>query len=93
MTVVARNVQAQRLLTIILGAVYGWCVTNNIYFKMLRPSEWRALISKEKKGRDRHALKKWSIDTVKKLFNIDVTDDESDAILIGQAYINKCNNI
>ena len=89
MTVVSRNASAQRMLTMILGAVYGWCLVHNVYFEMLRPTEWRALISKEKKGRKRDELKAWSVRKVKELFGIDVTDDESDAILIGLAYINK----
>ena len=73
----------------ILGAVYGWCLVHNVYFEMLRPTEWRALISKEKKGRKRDELKAWSVRKVKELFGIDVTDDESDAILIGLAYVKK----
>jgi len=89
MTVVTRNAAAQRLLTMILGVVYGWCVVHNVEFIMLRPTEWRALISSEKKGRKRDELKKWSIDKVKTLFGKDVSDDEADAILIGQAIINK----
>ncbi len=35
---------------------------------MFRPSEWRALISKEEKGRKRDELKQWSVQTVEKLF-------------------------
>ena len=56
---------------------------------MFRPSEWRALISKEKKGRKRDELKQWSVQTVEKLFNKKVNDDEADAILIAQALVNK----
>lgn len=89
MTVVTRNAAVQRLLTMILGVVYGWCVIHNVEFIMLRPTEWRALISSEKKGRKRDELKKWSMDKVKTLFGKDVSDDEADAILIGQAIINK----
>lgn len=89
MTVVPKNAGTQRMLTMILGAVYGWCLVHNVYFEMLRPTEWRALISKEKKGRKRDELKAWSVRKVKELFGIDVTDDESDAILIGLAYVKK----
>ena len=89
MTVVTRNTAAQRMLTMILGVIYGWCVVRNVEFIMLRPAEWRALISKEKKGRKREELKAWSIKTVKEKYGIDVSDDESDAILIGQSLINK----
>ena len=89
MTVVTRNAQVQRELTMILGAIYGYCIKNQINYKSLRPTEWRKLISTEKKPRKRDELKLWSKKKVKELFNIEkVNDDISDAILIGQAYIN-----
>ena len=91
-TAVVTNAKTQRILTMIVGAVYGYCIENNIEFQMFRPSEWRALISKGEKGKKRKELKEWSKNKVVELFNLSVGDDESDAILIGQAYINKINN-
>lgn len=88
-TAVLTNAVTQRKLTMILGVVYSYCIKSNIPLHILRPSEWRALISKEKKGRKRNELKLWSVNKVKELFNISVTDDESDAILIGKAFLNK----
>ncbi len=92
-TVVTRNAEAQRTLTIILGVVYGWCITHSCEYVGLRPAEWRSLISKEKKGRKREELKKWSIYKVKELFDLECNDDQSDAILIGQALINQRINL
>ena len=90
MTTVTRNAQAQRTLTMVLGAILGKCVEEGIFYYSFRPTEWRALISKEKKPRKREELKLWSIQTVNELYDIhDANDDESDAILIGQAYVNK----
>lgn len=89
MTAVTRNASAQRMLTMILGVIYGWCIVHNVEFVMLRPTEWRALISKEKKGRKREELKAWSIKTVKEKYGLEVSDDEADSILIGQSLINK----
>lgn len=92
MTVVTRNAQAQRNLTMILGAIYGHCLHNGIFYWSFRPTEWRKLvhITNEKLPRKREELKAWSINKVNELFNIsDITDDISDAILLGQAYINK----
>ena len=87
--VVVRNPQVQRLLTMIFGAVYGICIKNNIEFQELRPTEWRKLIDQDKKPKKRDELKEWSKNKVTELFSIkDVSDDVSDAILIGQAYIN-----
>lgn len=90
MTVVVRNAQAQRNLTMILGAIYGYCIQNDIFYYSFRPTEWRKLVSDEKKPRKREELKLWSKHKAMELFGIPkVNDDISDAILVGQAYINK----
>lgn len=91
MTVVTRNAQAQRNLTMILGAIQGKCLENNIFFSLLRPTEWRKLVSdeNEKLPRKREELKQWSKQKVSDIMGINyINDDISDAILIGQAYIN-----
>ena len=90
-TVVTRNPQTQRMLSMILGAVFGVCVGNNINYCSLRPTQWRKAVrgDDEKLPRKRDELKLWSIDKVAELFDInDISDDISDAILIGQAFIN-----
>lgn len=92
MTAVTRNAQAQRNLTMILGAIQGKCLENNIFFSLLRPTEWRKLVNneKEKLPRKREELKQWSKQKVSDILGInDINDDISDAILIGQAYINR----
>ena len=90
MTVVTRNAKGQRNLTMILGAIYGYCIQKEIFYFSFRPSEWRKLITEDKKPRKRDELKIWSKNKVLELFNIkDINDDVSDAILVGQAYINK----
>lgn len=91
-TVVTRNAEAQRMLTMILGVIYGWCITHDCEYVGLRPTEWRRLVkrtSSEKIGRKREELKQWSICRVKELYGVNVNDDQADAILIGQALINK----
>ena len=92
MTVVTRNAQTQRNLTMILGAIQGKCLENNIFFSLLRPTEWRKLVNneKEKLPRKREELKQWSKQKVSDILGInDINDDISDAILIRQAYINR----
>lgn len=89
--VVPRNPQTQRMLTLILGAVYGQCLQAGIRYYSLRPTQWRAAVKDEgeKLPRKRDDLKSWSISKVNNLFKISEIDDNvSDAILIGQAYIN-----
>lgn len=90
-TVVTRNPQTQRMLSMILGAVLGVCVSYNFNYCALRPTQWRKAVrgDDEKLPRKRDELKKWSINKVNELFGIqDIGDDISDAILIGQAFIN-----
>lgn len=89
-TVVARNVSAQRNLTMLLGMVWHICIKNDIEYQMVRPTEWRSWVSSEKKGTKREELKAWSMNTVNRLLGfIPETDDVSDAILIGYGYINR----
>ena len=92
LTVVTRNAQTQRNLTMILGAIYGLCISKDIFFYSFRPSEWRkqVCVNGENTPRKREELKKWSIKKVEQLYGItNINDDISDAILIGKAYINK----
>ena len=92
LTVVTRNAQAQRNLTMILGAVYGKCIEENIWYHSYRPTEWRSLIDTDRKpkGRKREDYKEWSMELVRCFYKLDCSsDDISDAILIGRAYVNK----
>ena len=85
-TVVTRNPQTQRMLSMILGAVFGVCVSNHFNYCSLRPTQWRKAVRSddEKLPRKRDELKLWSINKVAELFDInDISDDISDAILIG----------
>lgn len=87
--VVTRNAKVARNLTMVLGAVFGKCLEIKSDYCSLRPTEWRKLIDSGKKPNKREELKKWSKQKVLELFDIDnINDDVSDAILIGQAYIN-----
>lgn len=96
-TSVPRNAKTQRDLTKILGGIHFWCGIHKVEYVEYIPTRWRRLITdkippkREPKGRD--AWKKWSRDLVKKVWEKDVTDDESDAILIGQARIYEMEDI
>ena len=75
----------------ILGAVFGTCVCNNFNYCSLRPTQWRKAVrgEDEKLPRKRDELKLWSINKVAELYDIqEISDDISDAILIGRAFIN-----
>lgn len=84
---VCRNQQTQRQLTMVFGAIYGFCVDNNIFFKAYRPSEWRKYWKDDVMPRKRAELKEWAIKKVKNEYDKEVSDDVAEAILIGGAYI------
>lgn len=95
-TVVTRNIEAQRNLTYILGAIIGKCVEKKIAYDSLRPTEWRKGVKNndEKLPRKREELKIWGKEKVFELYGKDVeSDDVSDAILIGRAYCNLAINL
>lgn len=90
MVALTRNALIQRILTEIVGVVRGYSIIHNICFFRLRPAEWRSLVKRDQDkigGEKREVLKQWSKQYVLEEFGKTVTDDESDAILIGLAYI------
>lgn len=83
------NADSDKCLANLLGAVRTYCLLHNCYYYKMMPSEWRALISKEKKGKTREELKTWAIRKVHELGYEEVNDDNiAEAILIGKAYVN-----
>ena len=89
--VVVRNARVQRDLTMILGAIRFWCIQNGTCFYTLNPTEWRRLVkdTDEILPRTRQELKLWSVKKASEYLHKDISsNDVSDAILIGQAYIN-----
>ena len=89
-TSVTRNANTQRMLTMILGVVYGWCLEHNADYVSYRPTQWRKLITKGEKPKKREELKKWSLRMCKDLYDLDLVNDNiSDAILIGRAHLNQ----
>lgn len=90
-TVVPRNAQTQRFLTRLQGVIYGYCILNNCEFNSIRPTEWRKLVGIDQGRKKREDLKQLAIEMVKKKFDLDVNDDEAEAVLIGVAAIKKFN--
>lgn len=87
-TVVVRNAQTQRFLTRLQGVIYAWCMLNGCDFNTIRPTQWRAALGMSQgKNVKRQQLKDQSIQYVFKKYGLCVTDDEADAICIGDAVI------
>ena len=75
------------ILSEILGAVIGYCNAHLIQYEYYSPAEWRSRNGIQVYRAKRDELKRLSIEQVKEKYNIDATDDEADAILIGTAYL------
>lgn len=90
-TVVVRNARVQRDLTQILGAIRFWCIQNGSCFYTLNPTEWRRLVkdAREVLPKNRQELKAWSVKKASEYVHKPLeSNDVSDAVLIGVAYIN-----
>lgn len=87
-TVVLRNAQTQRFLTRLQGIIYAWCMNHGCEFNTIRPTSWRSAIGMTQ-GRNvkREQLKEQSVKYVLDKYNLNVGDDEADAICIGDAVI------
>lgn len=88
-TVVVRNPQVQRFLTRLQGVVYSWCMLNNCEFNTIRPTQWRKLAGINNSKKKRPELKLEAINLVKEKYKIEANDDVAEAILIGEAALNK----
>lgn len=84
---VGRNMVAVRALSKVIGVVYCYSILNNCFYFEIQPSQWRSKLEMQSSKRGRDEYKQLSIDYVKKHFNIDVSDDESDSICAGIGYI------
>ena len=87
--VVFGNMKVIDMLMKIIGAVYGFCLYNGITYYEFAPSEWRKYVKLQAFGRKRDEFKKASIKYIKDNLNMEVNDDEADAICIGLAYCKK----
>lgn len=87
-TYTARNPQTTKILTRLQGVVYSWCMNNGCEFNTIRPTQWRKQLSFSQ-GRNvkRDQLKKQSIQYVLDNYSLSVSDDEADAICIGDAVL------
>lgn len=85
---VGRNLQATRLLSKIIGVVYCYSILNpDVFYFEIQPSQWRKQLGMQSSKRKRDEYKQLSIQFIKEHFNIEVSDDVSDAICAGIGYI------
>lgn len=85
-----QNPKTMKCLCKLHGIVMGWCLEHNVEYHFIMPSAWRKYIPDFPNGRgaNRDEQKLFSIQYVMDVYNIKpATDDQSDAILIGEAVI------
>ena len=87
----AANVDVTKLLTKIMGVVYGWCLENNVEYHDILPSQWRKYAGITQGKKKRSELKEASINYVKEHYNIDVNDDVADSIALADSVVNYFN--
>lgn len=68
------------------GFILGWCYVKHIKTEIIRPSEWRKVLEfKQGAGVKRQELKEQSMNYIKKKYNIELPEDEGEAVCIGDA--------
>ena len=86
------NILVVNRLSEIIGAIRLYAAMKSVQFTELMPTEWRKLVGMKQGRKTRAELKQTSRDMALDMFGEYMRDDESDACLIGQAYINKYGN-
>ena len=84
-----QNIKTHRALMWLQGgvALMLYAYNKKLEMELIYPSSWRAAIGiKTGRGIKRTTLKEKDIQFVKENYNLDVNDDEADAICIGYSY-------
>ena len=77
------NASTMKMLAYIAGAVMCYAASNDIEFELVLPSHWRKKIGLSQSNKiKRDVLKAEAIMAVKHEYGMDLTNDESEAILI-----------
>jgi Holliday junction resolvasome RuvABC endonuclease subunit len=80
------NIDTVQKLSQIAGAVMLYAATKGMEFQFAYPSEWRKKIGLQQSTQiTREVLKEEAIQAVKQAYNMEVTDDEAESILIARS--------
>jgi Holliday junction resolvasome RuvABC endonuclease subunit len=90
--VVIEDIQNQSSISTVIslarlqGFILGWCYVKHIRTEIIRPSEWRKVLKfKQGAGVKRQELKEQSLNYVKKTYDMDLPEDEGEAVCIADA--------
>ena len=68
------------------GFILGWCYVKHIRTEIVRPSEWRKVLEfKQGAGVKRQELKEQGMNYVRSTYNMDLSEDECEAMCIADA--------
>ena len=80
------NAMTLKLLARIQGVIIGFCAAHDIDTYIVEPSKWRSSLQfRQGSGVKRAELKAQAIKHVKDEYKLDLTEDECEAICIGEA--------
>lgn len=80
------NIKTVIILARLQGIIIGYAEAHGVKVHILLPSQWRSALSYSQGPKIKRAeLKQQSIDYVKEIFGLDVSDDEAEAIAEGVA--------
>lgn len=82
-----RNMATVRALSRVIGAIFYYCTAKSIEYEEMSCAVWRSVLGIDNRNRDN--AKEMSINRVKRVYHKSVSDDEADAINIGEAYCYK----
>ena len=85
-SIMKSNIAALQILSNIAGAVMLYAATKGIDLEFVYPVEWRKIIGLQQSMKvKREVLKEEAIRAVKQEYDMDVTDDEAEALLIARS--------
>lgn len=87
------NVSLVAMICELLGIVRAYAIEKKIEYKELSPSVWRKYCGFDQGKKKRVELKQMSIDYIKEHYDIEVGNDEADAIALGTGVINYYNKL
>lgn len=86
----AKDLYTYKKLCHLQGLILGYAITNSVGIEFLTPNAWRKKIgiplTENKRRLKRDELKSKAVSLVKDKYNIDVCDDEAEAICIGLSH-------
>lgn len=90
--VVIEDVQSQGSIATVVylarlqGFILGWCYVKHIRIEIVRPTEWRKVLGFAQGPKvKRQELKEQSLNYVKSIHNTTLSEDEAEAVCIGDA--------